>query len=60
MGFRLPLDIEDCRKDFEQLIVATHRLRRAKYSLHELVACREAEGVAQDGGFSPLFSACTM
>jgi hypothetical protein len=32
-------------KDFEELIVATHRFRRAKYSLHELVACREAKAL---------------
>jgi hypothetical protein len=51
MGFGLPLDIED----FEQLIVAIHRLRRAKYSLHGLVAAGKQRGVAQDGGFSHCF-----
>jgi hypothetical protein len=41
MGFRLSLELEDCRKDFEELVVATYRFRLAKYSLHELAACRE-------------------
>lgn len=36
--FRLPL-----KQDFEELVVGIYRFHLAKYSLHELVACREAK-----------------
>jgi len=43
MRFRLSLKLEDCREDFEELVVATYRFRLAKYSLHQLAVCREAK-----------------